>query len=159
MQDMEEQLISRLLEQGMVKSDAGRGAQRLRHSLEAVRKAEAAIEKLKRSLNRQQVAESEALPPMHPDAGTVCQRGVRVAPATARRSPGWQRRTVLVNPEVSSTAVASCCPASLQLTLWSHTSLPWQVWCCIKIFLKKSHTALPKKWLSQVFQRGSNSGL
>ena len=53
---MEEQLISRLLEEGMVKSDAGRGAQRLRHSLEAVRQAQAAIEKLRRSLNRQQVA-------------------------------------------------------------------------------------------------------
>ena len=54
-QEMEEQLISRLLEEGTVKSDAGRGAHRLRQSLEAVRKAEAAIDKLKRSLSRQQV--------------------------------------------------------------------------------------------------------
>ena len=115
MQDMEEQLISRLLEEGMVKSDAGRGAQRLRHSLEAVRKAESAIEKLRRSLNRQQVAIILALPPMHPDAGTICQCGDRAAPAAARRSSSWQRKTGLVDPEETAPcqaqASSSCCPA------------------------------------------------
>ena len=73
-------MLTRVLEQGTVKIDAGRGAQRLRQTMEAVRKAEAAMEKLRRSISRQQVRQaeggwhssSEARLQQQPPAGRQC---------------------------------------------------------------------------------------
>ena len=54
-QELETQAVGQLLEQGLARQDARSGARELQASLDAVRSAEAAVDKLHRSLSRHKV--------------------------------------------------------------------------------------------------------
>ena len=55
MQELENQAVSQLLEHGLAKQDARSGSRELQTALDGVRAAEAAVEKLHRSLSRHKV--------------------------------------------------------------------------------------------------------
>ena len=56
-QELEAQAVNRLLEHGLAKQDARGAARGLQSTLDSVRQAEAAVEKLHRSLSRHKVSQ------------------------------------------------------------------------------------------------------